>query len=135
MTPPEAIATASISDTERAASLEKTAARKGIKTMSYLARMRRDHQVRSVDLTFRQTITEEEYAEMAEAANYRPCPYCGDEFRFTLQSYPGPMTKLGDRYCTERCVRASERKNAPYGVPPKTEDENPNTDPALIGWR
>lgn len=85
--------------------------------MSYLPRMRRERQIRSVDLTFRQSVSEEEYEGMAEAANYRPCAYCGDEFRWTLQSYPGPMTQLGDQYCSIRCVENAERDHAPLIKP------------------
>lgn len=67
----------------------------------------------AVDAVFGGGITDEEYEQIKEAANYRPCPECGDSFRWTLQFYPGPMAKLGDKYCSERCVRSAERENAP----------------------
>lgn len=76
------------------------------------AQTKRQHQVRSVDLTFRSTITEEEFAEMAENAKWRACPYCGDEFNVS-KGYDGPDSPKGNRYCDPSCVAAREREAAP----------------------
>lgn len=87
------------------------AARIGEFSMSYLSRMNRERQARSIDLTFRASISEDEFAEMAENAKWRGCPYCGDEFNVS-KGFDGPDSPKGNRYCSPRCVSATERETA-----------------------
>lgn len=81
--------------------------------MFYLYQMRRREQaVRSVDLTFQGTVSEEEYEEMQANAQQRGCPYCGDTFNVTL-GFPGPLIDgRGNRYCSPGCVGKAEREMA-----------------------
>lgn len=86
--------------------------------MSYLYQMkRREQAVRSVDLTFQGTVSEEEYEEMQANAQQRGCPYCGDTFNVTL-GFPGPLIDgRGNRYCSPDCVEKAERETAPMIKP------------------
>lgn len=81
--------------------------------MSRYLQQKRERQVRSIDLTFRASITEDEYGEMVEAAKWRGCPYCGKEFNVSL-GFNGPDNGHGGvRYCSPRCVDAAEIAGAP----------------------
>ena len=74
---------------------------------------RRERQIRSIDLTFRPSITDEEYQELVEAAKWRACPFCGKEFNVTL-GFDGPDNGHGGtRYCSTRCVESADRAGAP----------------------
>lgn len=85
----------------------------------------------AADAIFSGGITEDDYEAIKEAANYRPCPHCGDSFRWTLAFSQGPMTRLGDKYCKKSCAEAAEREHAPMIKP---QDKPIHNDPALIGW-
>lgn len=82
--------------------------------MSYLPRIKRLQQVQRVDLLTRLPDGE---GEMEPDSNYRPCAWCGDEYRWTLQSYTGPARELGDHYCTERCRRAAIQDAVKMAIP------------------
>lgn len=72
----------------------------------------RQRKIRSIDLAFKPSITEDEYQELVEAAKWRGCPYCGDLFNVTL-GFDGPDTGKGTRFCSPVCVRAAEVASQP----------------------
>lgn len=107
--------------------------------MSTLAQMKAQRQRKlnlTADAIFSSGISEEEYEAIQEAANYRPCAWCGKSYRWTLLSYTGPMAKLGDQYCDPRCVEKAEREHALLNKQQSTSttSEAAKKDPELIGW-
>lgn len=84
----------------------------------------RQHQLNiTADAIFSGGISDDEYERIRERAHYRPCAWCGDEYRWTLQSYTGPKNSKGnDQHCSRRCLEQAERHNAPLIRPqPKGE--------------
>lgn len=72
----------------------------------------------TADAIFSGGITDEEYERIAERVHYRFCAWCGDEYRWTLQTYTGPKNDKGnDQHCTRRCVEQAEIHNAPLIKP------------------
>lgn len=84
--------------------------------MSYLPQMKRERQIRSVDLAFKQSLSGKEFEEMTEAANYRGCPVCPDSFP-AAEGIKGDKGKL---YCSQGCFEVAERENAPLIKPQPT---------------
>lgn len=77
----------------------------------------RERQVRSLDLIFSGSITDDEYQELVEASKWRACPYCGDQFNVAL-GFDGPNNGHGGtRYCSPRCVERAEIAGAPLVKP------------------
>lgn len=80
--------------------------------MGFRAQQERDRRVRSIDLTFRASISEDEYQELAEAAKWRACPYCG-KLCNPLLAYDGPEDDKGrTKYCRPDHVEAMKAQQA-----------------------
>lgn len=65
----------------------------------------------SVELIFKNSITEDEFAALVEAAKWRECPGCRSRFKLA-DGFNGPKTSKGHRYCSARCVSIAERENS-----------------------
>lgn len=75
-----------------------------------------ERKVCTVDLIYKPALNEEEYEQLVEAAQWRGCPYCGDQFN-VKKGFDGPDTGKGTRYCAPACVAAAERSCAPLVKP------------------
>ena len=68
---------------------------------------------RTAEIIFSGSATEDEYAELVQAAQYRGCPVCRDSF--LLKEGIGGAN--GRRYCSQGCMECAERDNAPMVKP------------------
>lgn len=71
---------------------------------------------RTAEIIFSGNVTEDDFAELLRAAQYRGCPVCRDSF----QVKEGVSGADGRRYCSQGCMECAERDNAPMVKPQPT---------------